>query len=888
MTTLNAKIVVGAVVDGARKALGDLKRGATDAFGAIAKADAKAPFGRTRAGVESISNQLGQLRTAALAAFGVQGLRSLADTVDGYASLSARLKLVTSGTQEYTTAQRELSAIANRNQVGLGETVQLYTRLAPAVKQLGGSQQQVLQVTEAVALSLRISGATAAESSSAILQFSQAMGAGALRGEEFNAIAEASPRLMQALADGLGKTRGELRGLAEQGKLTAGVVGNALIRQLANLQAEVGQLPVTIGGSLTRVRNAFQEFLGQSAATGTLARGIAEGFNLIAANIDKAAVALLAIGAAWVGAKVGLWVASLTGVAVAIAGPAGVVVAVVALTAALLTLGRVREKLADLREDELGARRNALGAEVDRAIAQGGADQAELEAMLEKLSLLDQEILRRRTLRDQAAEAQREANRAAVLSGKALSEGTAPFAGGVAAFKGYYDQRLELQKDALAREQALDEERYRAGETDARSYFARRNELAQRAFAVEEQLIRREIAARAKVNAENQRRLDTLAKDDPKREQFAEAVRGGQTEVAQLQARLVTLGRDRADSQRRTAADTEREADALERALRAIDQQAKQATGRESAADIQSRVADQFADQRRTEFDATGDTRIVDALVARTVAQERLNQLTRDYQLLQDQRADKEERLRQQLEQGVITQGQFNTEVARLRSEGLPATEALLAQMEQLAQALGPEAVAAVQRYRTAVAGLKPVADSLKRDFGGALQSGLTSFFTDLITGAKSAKEAFADMAKLILAEIARIVAAKLAAKAVAMVFHGGGVVGSSHGSRRQIDPAAFSLAPRFHSGGVVGLRSNEVPAILERGEEVLTRADPRHRANGGGAANISVGITVNGGNGPEGELRRAGLDLAQAVRPVIDQWAQENSRPGGLLWSAA
>lgn len=877
------------MVDGARKALEQLGRAATQTAQVIEKSDSKGAFGKTRAGVESISRQLGQLRGLAAAAFGVQGLRSLTETVDGYAALSSRLRLATQSQQEFTTAQRELAALANRNQVGLSETVQLYTRLAPAVRQVGGSQREALKITEAVALSLRVSGATAAESSSAILQFSQAMGAGALRGEEFNAIAEASPRLMQALADGLGKTRGELRGLAEQGKLTAGVVGNALIRQLANLQQEAGQLPQTIGGSLTRVRNAFQEFLGQSTSVNTVARAIASLFDLMAGSIDKVVVAIAAVGAAWVGAKIGLWAATLTGASAALLGPLGLVAGVVALTAAVLTLGRTREKLAELKEDELFARRQLVGAEIDRAIEQGGADQAELEMMLEKLDLLDREIARRKTLKDNAIEMQREANRAAVLSGRTggLREGTATN-DRLAQFKGYYDRELELQRDAIARSIKLDAERWQQGLLDRQTYFERRAQLEAASYAAERQQLVRELAEQQRVLATNAQRTEQLKPDDDvKREQFAAARRDTLVEIARLQTALKVLDRDRADAASRTANERERAAAAAERELRALDQEAKQALGRESVADIQSRVADQFADRRTRELYLTGDTRQTDALVARTVAQERLNQLTRDYQLLQDQRADKEERLRQQLDQGTLSQGQFNAAMARLRSEGVPASQELLAEMEKLAAAIGPEAVLAVQRLKTSLAGLSPVAKTLKQDFAGPLQAGLTQFFTDLITGAKSAKEAFADMAKLIAAEMARLVATRLAAEAVfAMGFHGGGIVGSGDGFRRNISPAAFSLAPRFHSGGVVGLRSNEVPAILERGEEVLTRDDPRHAANGGRAGPISVSVTVNGADGGGAQLRRGAEELGRFVEATVESWASREMRPGGMLWS--
>ena len=85
-----------------------------------------------------------------------------------------------------------------------------------------------MAVTDATARSLQISGAKAQEAASATLQLAQALGAGALRGEEFNAVNEAAPRLMKALADGLGVPVGKLKQLAEQGLLTTDVMTMAL------------------------------------------------------------------------------------------------------------------------------------------------------------------------------------------------------------------------------------------------------------------------------------------------------------------------------------------------------------------------------------------------------------------------------------------------------------------------------------------------------------------------------------------------------------------------------------------------------------------------------------------------------------------------------------
>ena len=71
-------------------------------------------------------------------------------------------------------------------------------------------------------------------------------------------------------------------------------------------------------------------------------------------------------------------------------------------------------------------------------------------------------------------------------------------------------------------------------------------------------------------------------------------------------------------------------------------------------------------------------------------------------------------------------------------------------------------------------------------------------------------------------------------------LFHSGGIVGSG-GAARMMPPIAFANAPRYHSGGIAGLAPDELPAVLRRNEEVLTRNDPRHRYNGGGQQAVTL-----------------------------------------------
>lgn len=115
----------------------------------------------------------------------------------------------------------------------------------------------------------------------------------------------------------------------------------------------------------------------------------------------------------------------------------------------------------------------------------------------------------------------------------------------------------------------------------------------------------------------------------------------------------------------------------------------------------------------------------------------------------------------------------------------------------------------------------------------------------------------------------------------IASVFHDGGVVGSG-GKSRVVPASAFSGAQRFHSGGWPGLASDEVPAILQRGERVLKRGEA---SEGGNSSNVTINIDASGTKteGDSGNARELGKRIESVVRGVL----MVEQRPGGLLSGA-
>lgn len=232
--------------------------------------------------MNNIKNVATQARNALIGFFAIDKAMDLAGafikTADAMALTAARLKLVTSSQQEYEAVQKDVYRIAQQNSIGLGEMAELYAKLHEPVKRLGGTTAETTKITESFALSLRVGGANTQMAAAATLQFAQAMASGKLSGDEFRSLAEASPRFMKALADGMGVPIEKLKQLGSESKLTADVVGNALMKSLGALQQEAQGLPDTVGGAFTRLKNDVAVFAvelnGATNTTGELAEMI--------------------------------------------------------------------------------------------------------------------------------------------------------------------------------------------------------------------------------------------------------------------------------------------------------------------------------------------------------------------------------------------------------------------------------------------------------------------------------------------------------------------------------------------------------------------------------------------------------------------------------------
>ena len=195
-------------------------------------------------------------------------VRAVIRAADTYSELRSQLRLVTESQEELNETYEAAYKLAQETRGGLGETINLYARLARSSEELDLTNQQLLTVTRAINQSFVVSGASAQEAASATLQLSQGMASGTLRGEELNSVLENSPRLARAIADGLGVTIGQLRELGAEGQLTGSAVTRALLSSADSINREFQDMPRTVGQSLQQLRNDLIDTFGETDVSG--------------------------------------------------------------------------------------------------------------------------------------------------------------------------------------------------------------------------------------------------------------------------------------------------------------------------------------------------------------------------------------------------------------------------------------------------------------------------------------------------------------------------------------------------------------------------------------------------------------------------------------------
>lgn len=199
-----------------------------------------------RGGSNSANGLLSIIKKVAIAAGGIAGINKALNISDELASTKARLNLLVDDGGSVEALEQKIMASAQRSR-------SVYFDTASAVAKLGlnagnafdGNMDQVIAFMEQVNKQFVIGGATAQEQSNAMIQLTQAMAAGALRGEELNSILDGAPGIARAIEKYMGIAEGSIKTVAQEGKVTAEVVKNAMFAMADETNAKFDSMPKT-------------------------------------------------------------------------------------------------------------------------------------------------------------------------------------------------------------------------------------------------------------------------------------------------------------------------------------------------------------------------------------------------------------------------------------------------------------------------------------------------------------------------------------------------------------------------------------------------------------------------------------------------------------------
>ena len=199
-----------------------------------------------RGGNNSANGLLSTIKKIAVAAGGIVGINKVQNISDKLASTKARLNLLVDDGGSVAELEKKIMASAQRSRSVYFDTASAVAKLGlNAGNAFNGDMNQVIAFMEQVNKQFVIGGATAQEQSNAMIQLTQAMAAGALRGEELNSILDGAPGIARAIEKYMGIAEGSIKTVAQEGKVTAEVVKNAMFAMADETNAKFDSMPKT-------------------------------------------------------------------------------------------------------------------------------------------------------------------------------------------------------------------------------------------------------------------------------------------------------------------------------------------------------------------------------------------------------------------------------------------------------------------------------------------------------------------------------------------------------------------------------------------------------------------------------------------------------------------
>ncbi|PHS61180.1 MAG: hypothetical protein COB09_18505 [Thalassobium sp.] len=215
------------------------------------------------------------------------GIKKLSDLADSYTTLQNRIRTVTDNQEELTAVTGELFRISNLTRQSFETTATVYARTAAATKNLGLSQAETLRFTESLNKAVALSGATATEAGNALIQFSQGMASGTLRGDELRSVLEQLPKVADVIAESFEVGRGELREYAAMGLITSKQIIVAFREAGKSLDEDFLKSIPTISQAFDVLRNNVLQAVGGFSTAHGITETLAKTIIFLSDNLDQ-------------------------------------------------------------------------------------------------------------------------------------------------------------------------------------------------------------------------------------------------------------------------------------------------------------------------------------------------------------------------------------------------------------------------------------------------------------------------------------------------------------------------------------------------------------------------------------------------------------------------
>lgn len=231
----------------------------------------------------------GSIRNLIGAFAGIQTVKWLVNTSDQLTSINARLQLMTGSAEAAAAAQEEIYQAAMRSRGAYADMADFVSQLGTVAGNAFTGTDELVAFAEQIQKQMAISGASGASAQAALVQLTQGLASGTLRGEELNSVLEQTPMIAQTIAEYMGVTTGEMRELASEGRVTAEVVKNAMLGAAEETNAQFEQMPMTWAQVWTMFQNVAIQALDP----------VLDAISWLANNIDLVGPIVLGLGAAF-------------------------------------------------------------------------------------------------------------------------------------------------------------------------------------------------------------------------------------------------------------------------------------------------------------------------------------------------------------------------------------------------------------------------------------------------------------------------------------------------------------------------------------------------------------------------------------------------------------